>query len=134
MCLKQCHIPPKTGNGKHSTYNGDEWGMVYDFILIAFIPITAQYTCDCCSFFPPDTAHIQTKLFDLRLIKLQSGALAAAMCSMLWMAQRRKLNTSCFEIRFGSASMHFGLFWGPIWRIGVFIYLSIYSFVYHFFI
>ena len=30
MCLTQCHKPPMTGNGKHTTYkNGDDWGIVY---------------------------------------------------------------------------------------------------------
>jgi len=30
MWVKQCHKPPMTGNGKHTTYkNGDGWGMVY---------------------------------------------------------------------------------------------------------
>ena len=30
MCLEECHKPPMTGNGKHTTYkNGDDWGMVY---------------------------------------------------------------------------------------------------------
>ena len=29
MWAKQCHKPPMTGNGKHSTCkNGDDWGMV----------------------------------------------------------------------------------------------------------
>ena len=28
--LKQCHKPPMTGNGKHTTYkNGDDWVMIY---------------------------------------------------------------------------------------------------------
>ena len=35
MWVKQCHKPPMTGNGKHSTYNnGDDWadwGMVYNY-------------------------------------------------------------------------------------------------------
>jgi hypothetical protein len=30
MWLKECHLPPMTGNGNHTTYkNGDDWGMVY---------------------------------------------------------------------------------------------------------
>ena len=34
MWLKQCHKPPMTGNGKHTTYkNDDDWGMVYDIVL-----------------------------------------------------------------------------------------------------
>ena len=31
MWLNQCHKPPMTGNGNHSTYKiGDDWGMIYD--------------------------------------------------------------------------------------------------------
>ena len=31
MWLKQCHKPPMTGNGNHTTYEyGDDWGMVDD--------------------------------------------------------------------------------------------------------
>ena len=27
MWVKQCHKPPMTGNGQHTTYwNGDDWG------------------------------------------------------------------------------------------------------------
>ena len=34
MWLKQCHKPPMTGNGNHSTYKiGDDWGMNYDCFL-----------------------------------------------------------------------------------------------------
>ena len=30
----QCHKPPMTRNGKHTTYkNGDDWGMVYDCFI-----------------------------------------------------------------------------------------------------
>ena len=35
MWLKQCHKPPMTENGNHSTYrNGDDWGMVHCFTHI----------------------------------------------------------------------------------------------------
>jgi len=28
MWVKQCHEPPMTGNGNHTTYkNGDDWGV-----------------------------------------------------------------------------------------------------------
>ena len=31
MWLKQCHKPPMTGNGNHSTYKiGDDWEMISD--------------------------------------------------------------------------------------------------------
>jgi len=34
MWVKQCHKPPMTGNGKHTTYkNGYDWGMVYEIVL-----------------------------------------------------------------------------------------------------
>ena len=37
MWVKQCHKPPMTGNGKHSTYwNGDGWGLVYGTVLPTF--------------------------------------------------------------------------------------------------
>jgi hypothetical protein len=33
MWLKQCHKPPMTANGKHTTYeNADAWGMVYEIV------------------------------------------------------------------------------------------------------
>ena len=32
MWLKQCHKPPMTGNGNHTT-NIDDWGMVYEIGL-----------------------------------------------------------------------------------------------------
>jgi len=38
MWVKQCHKPPMTGNGNHTTYNnGDDWGMVYDIIFTNII-------------------------------------------------------------------------------------------------
>ena len=38
LVLKQCHKPPMTGNGEHSTYkNGDDQGMVYDIVLTTFV-------------------------------------------------------------------------------------------------
>ena len=34
MVVKQCHKPPMTGNGNHTTEkNGDDWGMVYGIVL-----------------------------------------------------------------------------------------------------
>ena len=35
MWLKQCHKPPMTGNGNHTTYifMGGDWGMVYELVL-----------------------------------------------------------------------------------------------------
>ena len=34
MWVEQCHKPPMTGNGNHTTYkNGDDWGMVYGIVL-----------------------------------------------------------------------------------------------------
>ena len=44
MVVKQCHKPPMTGNGKHSTYkNGDDWGWFMKLIWNCFNHITAQY-------------------------------------------------------------------------------------------
>ena len=38
MRVKQCHKPPMTGNGKHTTYkNGDDRGMVYGIVLPTLI-------------------------------------------------------------------------------------------------
>ena len=38
MWVRQCHKPPMTGNGNHTTYkNGDDWGMVYDIIFTNII-------------------------------------------------------------------------------------------------
>ena len=35
MWLKQCHKPPMTGNGLNHTYkNGDDWGMVYEIVVL----------------------------------------------------------------------------------------------------
>ena len=34
MVVKQCHKPPMTGKGNHTTEkNGDGWGMVYGIVL-----------------------------------------------------------------------------------------------------
>ena len=34
ILAKQCHKPPISGNGNHTTYkNGDDWGMVCIFVL-----------------------------------------------------------------------------------------------------
>jgi len=33
MWIKQCHKPPMTGNGKHTTYKNGEIGMVYRIVL-----------------------------------------------------------------------------------------------------
>ena len=49
MLVKQCHTPPMTGNGKHTTYkNGDDWGMVYycfTNIIYIYILLCRLKTC-----------------------------------------------------------------------------------------
>jgi len=40
MWVNQCHKPPMTGNGKHTTYkNGDDWGMAQ---MTLFYPLTTS--------------------------------------------------------------------------------------------
>ena len=64
MWVKQCHKPPMTGNGKHTTLkNGDDWGMVYG---IAFFHII--WDCDpWCFFYKVDTAPRDGLVFEADL-------------------------------------------------------------------
>jgi hypothetical protein len=42
--VKQCHQPPMTGNGKHTTYkSGDDRGMVYDCFTLSIYIYTYIY-------------------------------------------------------------------------------------------
>ena len=47
MWIKQCHKPPMTGNGNHTTFkNGDNWGMVY-WCFNHIIGSQGGYNRDC---------------------------------------------------------------------------------------
>jgi len=35
--LKQCHKPPMTGNGKHTTYKNGVWGLLFIVVLPTLI-------------------------------------------------------------------------------------------------
>ena len=52
MWVKQCHKPPKSGNGTHTTYkDGDDWGIVYD----CFTHIKPQFSVSWSCSKPPQT-------------------------------------------------------------------------------
>jgi len=57
MWVKQCHKPPMTGNGDHTTYkNGDDWGMfflLHGFTQLIFTPLRVGWPLTPQVYFGP---------------------------------------------------------------------------------